>query len=146
MRLAMKLAPDFFRHRPHSIRAINERLLWAKSMYMTLRPSDPMHKYLNVMVQDLEIALTVLQHAGFQAEKLRQFEELKVEVQLKTRESAHGLRNMPDDELAKLNKRELFRGVAEGLANSGEVDKFIYTREYGELKVIGIRLYVKHEQ
>lgn len=128
-RVARWLAPDYFANRLQSLHEIRMRIGVLRERYCAMPAKQREGREGRFVVAELHSLESVYKSAA--AHYGTRYELVKVEVQIA--------------ETRELSKTKLFQGMAAALAQSAEIEKFMYFREYGEVRVAGIHLYLKHE-
>lgn len=138
-RVARYLAPEYFANRLQSLNEMRVRLnvLRLRLCNMSRRSLNGFEgQHIAAEVRSLEAIYKSV------AEYENKYELMKIEI-----------RNQPLPKTVKgdkeqlqrdLNKRRLFEAMAGGLAESAEVEKFMYSRKHGKIDVVGIEIYLKH--
>jgi hypothetical protein len=148
LRMVRWLAPELLNNRLQSLNEMRQRIGFLREWLSEL-PGKQLQGATARMrmkeLQDLESVYKSAEKFGSQ-----RYEMVKIEVRKENTLTRAGMARVRagEDHIVVLNeerKRKLFEGVAAGLAQSAEIEKFIYFREYGEIKTVGIHLYLKHD-
>lgn len=149
-RVARWLAPDYFNNRLQSIAEIRARIGVLRERYCSLPARVRLGsegRFVANELHSLEAVYKSVEAYG----KRDDYEILKIEIQLPELLTKGGIQRVmkgedPVEVLAQEQKRKLFEALAAALSQSVEIENFMYRREYGEVKVLGIRLYLKHDK
>lgn len=146
-RVARWLAPDYFANKLQSITEIRMRMLVLRNRFETLSAKErdgPEGRFIVSDLQSLEgIYKSVADYGA-------RYELVKVEIEAPKGLTKGGQQRVLKGEegatvLHEETKRALFSAVVSGFTASAEIEKFMYFREHGKIKTVGIRLYLKHE-
>lgn len=127
-RAARWLAPEYFANRLQSLLEIRIRIGVLRERINCLSAKRRNGWEGRILLGELQSLEGIFKSTSEYADR---YELLKIEVEA--------------GEAKELSKRKLFQGVAAALAQSAEIEKFMYFREYGETRVAGIHLYLRHE-
>lgn len=144
-RVARWLAPDYFCNRLQSLQEIRIRIGVLRERICQLPKKRLCGREGRFIISELHSLESIYKStAAYNV----QYELVKIEI---AQPSILGPivpheYTSPEDHFKGECKKQLFAALAGGLAKSAEIEKFMYFREYGNFKTVGIELYLKHDK